>query len=225
MRTCSHLGPCGYADVLSAKRVRSKSSLRAVGLGKTFHGGAETWIKTGQMPALKPAQVADWLAGLASSFVPPPGVETEVALGLSPNGRYVAVTEDPPDSHIYKPNDPTQTLLTAGRADLVWTADDCTYVPDYKTGRFAPESPITPQLMALGLAVADRAGTGHMALGLYLAREVEWRWSDAIALDSEEAARMWDVVQLYAGLGPEPRVGPWCGTCWEKEQCEAVNAR
>ena len=220
MRTASKLSPCGHQDVLSAKRERTPSQARAAKLGHVLHAGVRAWIETGELIELKPAQAADWLYGLSSSWVPPPGVECEVALGLSPDCRYVPVVEDPPDSHVYKPVDPAHALLTAGRADLLWTQDDCVYVPDIKTGRFAPNTPITPQTMALGLAAADRAGVGYMALGIYLAREVQWLWSDAIALDSEEASRMWDRVQFMAGLGPEPRPGPWCATdCWESS-CE-----
>jgi len=215
LRTASKLSPCGRMDVLSAQRVRTKSQQRAAELGTRFHRGMEEWIKTGNIPELRPAQVADWLAGLTTSWVPPPGVECEVAVGLSPEGRYVPVTETEP--HVYVPNDPSHVLLTAGRIDLMWESDGVLLIADAKTGRTDLGDPERlPQLMALGLAAADRNKADYIALGLYLAREAQWKWSDAIAMDSEQAAGMWETVLEYARLDDSARPGPWCHSiCWE----------
>jgi hypothetical protein len=139
-------------------------------------------------------------------------------MGLSPTGRYVEVTE--PEPHVYVPVDSAAKILTAGRADTTWPDGGLIYVGDLKSGKThlgRPED--LPQLQMLGLAAADKHQADAMVLGIYYARDGVWDWSQPIALDSAKAAAMWDQVLLYASLGPEPRPGDWCASCWERKGC------
>lgn len=222
MRTASKLNDrwCGYTDVLNATKVRSASQKRSLQMGTEFHGAAEALIKkisiNDCVVGIGP-EPAGWFFSLAESWIPPDGVTAEMALGLSPGGRYVEVVESEP--HIYT-SPHGLPLLTAGRADAVWMEDRTAVVLDWKTGRFAPSPPMDNlQLAALGLSYAHKTGAEAMRLGLYMARSGEFLWTPDLPLDGPDAARLWEGVKNSAGLSDVPRVGTWCGSCWNKKVC------
>ncbi|HYF54401.1 MAG TPA: hypothetical protein VEA41_09095 [Salinarimonas sp.] len=212
---------CGYARVLGKKRKRTRSQLAAMAKGDAFHLAAAHTITAGpgDVTDVADPEVFEWLRVFLLNWQRR-SVDVELAVGISPTGRHVPVTE--PEPHKYVAADARATLLTAGRADIAWLEEPSTAVVlDLKTGKHPPEHPDTNlQLWSLGLAYADMVGAERLRVGLYFARNGTTEWSGTIPLDSEEAAQRWADVEHAARLDETPRVGPWCETCWERRGCE-----
>lgn len=218
--TCSSLTRyCRYEKVLKSRKPRSESADEAAALGTQFHGLVEAWLLNRTADADISPVALEWFAALQATWTPPDRVQSEVALGMSPMGHYVEVEENPPGSHVYVALT-GERLLTAGRADLLWRDGETLYVADLKTGRTHLGDPGSlPQLMALGLAAADKHGCSRLLLGIYYARDAAWEWSEPIELAWDRQA-LFDEVARMATMGDEPRPGPWCASCWERRGCE-----
>lgn len=209
--TASALKICGYANVLGKQRKRTPSQKAAMDRGSDFHTCLHHGTESDD-PAVK-----EWLALARRSMQLPDGAELEIPLGLSPDGRHVTVREVEP--HVYEPLMPVK-LLTAGRADVMWTEPPVVHLGDFKTGTSHLGPPeLLPQLQALGFAAADLCSAEAMRLGIYYARDGVWDWSDVIALDSPKAAELWDMVVACATADESPKPGPQCSSCWERKAC------
>lgn len=226
MRSASSLRrQCAYPEVLARIKPRSERQQAAMDLGTQFHKAVELWATSGDLwqgiQACGSDEVRGWLELMAATWKPPRMALYEFPLGLSPDGGYEAVVEDPIDSHIYVSTNGAP-LLTAGRADVVWCDEDAwkqrvVTIVDMKTGRYAVEQASTNlQLSALGLAAAGMYGAVSMTLGIYYARDGRFDWSDEIWMDSEEAAERWADVEKAALLDDQPRPGVHCEPCWER---------
>lgn len=225
---------CRYERVLKRAKPRSANLERAGARGTVFHRGVESWRNTGQLPVVEDLELQGWLDCLATQWRPQPGMELEVALGLSPEGAYVPVQEMPPGSHCYVPTLEAggikTRLLVAGRADAVWWETETTLrICDWKTGAWPPEHPRTNlQLWALAIAAARRAQLSYdvpfVQPGLYLARSGVFDWADPVRVDSDEWIARFADVEAAALLDERPHPGPWCGSCWERKTCEHSEA-
>lgn len=225
---------CGHPRLLGKRRIRTASQLKALDRGNLFQDACWPFVlgKTAAPVPVNDSMVNKWAETFRQVWVHRPGVLVELPLGLSPVGRHVEVLE--PRPHEYEAADGFSLLLTAGRADIAWTERHgdllIAVILDVKTGRFAPERPASnPQIWSLGLSFADRVGAQALRVGLYYARTGAFDWypgaDEFVRLDSEEAAQRWDDVTNLAMLDEEPRPGPWCDSCWEKNHCpEAVTA-
>lgn len=154
---------CRHERVLKRAKPRSANLAAAGARGTVFHKAIERWRDTGEVPPVEDLEIQGWIDCLATQWRPQPGMELEIALGLSPDGEYVPVEEMPPGSHVYVPTLAAgglkTPLLVAGRADAVWWEDEHTLrVCDWKTGVWPPEHPRTNlQLWALAIAAVRRA--------------------------------------------------------------------
>ena len=225
---------CGYQRLLKRNKPRSEKLEYAAGRGTTFHASVERWVRDGIVPLVEDLEIQGWIDLLASQWTPPPGIKTEIAWGLSPDGDHVMVQE--PRPHEYESMN-GRPLLTAGRADAVWpgivghfpcvgapTAYVATvYVIDWKTGKW----PVTParenlQANAGGIALAKRYGARAYVPGIYYARDGYFDWGEPVELGSiDHAARFVDVT-MAAELDETPRPGEWCYSCWERRNCTAA---
>ena len=225
MRTTSALTRnCAYVTKLSKARPRSAYVQGTAEEGTRFGKLVQDWIE-GRDP--QPPAVLDdpwcWFETLRQTWIPLDGVKCEIAMGLSPDGQYVAVTE--PEPHVYVPVDPEAKLATAGRSDLQWWLhnpsddDGCVFVADLKRSGWrygAPEQ--VPQLMALGCAAARKYGVSEMRLGIYSAKDGTWEWSGRLRVDDV----IGEVLEMAALPEDVPLPGPWCGGCYERKGCSAA---
>lgn len=199
--------------------------------GDAFHAAIETWAKRGLSAGIEACgfeEVRGWVELLATYWKPPTFALYEEPMGLNPDGGYELVIEDPPGSHEYR-SPAGNPLLTAGRADVVWSEQvDGIWVAnviDFKTGKWEVDPPETNlQLGALGLAAVGMYRADAMRLSLYYARLGKFLRTDVITMDSEGAARIWADVEAASQLDDEPKVGSWCPSCWDfrKRTCRAV---
>lgn len=204
---------CGHGRVVNKTATKSKRQQAACDKGTLFHSAIELWAKGGRIPDVNDAEVSGWLQTLAMQWEPRPGMEFEIALGLSPLCTYVEVDE--PEPHVYVSRDGSP-LLTAGRGDVAWTEAGVAKLRDNKTGRYVTESASTNlQLHSLGLAWAAKTKCDAYQVEIYYARDGSIDRSDVIPLDSDEAAARWEDVRQAALLDETPRPGEWCmTTCW-----------
>ncbi len=191
--------------------------------GSVFHASVEDWAKTGRLVLPEDAEIAGWLELLAYQWKPQKGMQFEIAAGLNVDGGYTPVQELKP--HVYTPAQdsvPNEYLLTAGRADVAWvTADRTAWVLDWKTGNYAPERPTTNlQFWALGLAICQWFKADSVAVGMYMARDGAFDWSEPVKVGSEGWAERLADVRAAATVGEEPKPGVNCIKCWEKKGCE-----
>jgi hypothetical protein len=126
MRTFSKLKAfCSFPDTIPEKPSKRRDDAAAI--GTLFHKAIEVWAVTGDASHFENLDepVRGWALAMRERWTPPAGIETEVALGLAdlPVPRFVEVRETEPGSHEYVPADGKSPLLTAGRADLVWTEE------------------------------------------------------------------------------------------------------
>jgi hypothetical protein len=222
MRTFSKLRAlCAFPETLPDRPSKRRDD--AAETGRLFHRYVETWVNDldGTLRCDDaPGPVRTWLRKLENAWAPREGTECEVALGLAPDLSFVPVVEDPPGSHVYVPTEEGRPLLTAGRADLLWIADDCLHVCDIKTGQFYLGDPSKlRQLQGQGLAAAARAGMSRLRVGVYYARLGMFDWSP-IAAEGDALWVQWqrEVVEA-ATMPPAPRPGPWCLSCWSRKDC------
>lgn len=193
--------------------------------GNVFHDTIRRWGETGVLTLPEDSEeIRGWIELLAMSWAPPPGARFELALGLSPNGRYVPVEE--PEPHVYVATDGSK-LLTAGRADLTWCRADpelwnegrkVAVVRDWKTGSYPVAHPRENlQLLALGFAAADMFGAEAMQLEINYVRDGVTE-TETFDVDSPMAADAWADLEAAALLDDQPRPGPHCETCWERRK-------
>ncbi len=224
---------CGHPRALSkvpprdaAERKREANKQTSAELGSTFHAAVDAWCKTGVLPVLENLELQGWMDGMATMFQPKEGVETELAWGLTLDGVYCPVDE--PEPHVYVPSrqffgqEPLPPLLTAGRADLIWEDGDLVWCVDVKTGRF----PVTPatrnlQVNSAGMALASRVGASGYIPAVFYSRDSYFDWGDRVILGTSEHRAMFDEVREAALMDEQPRVGDWCGQCWERKRCPA----
>lgn len=219
---------CGLQRKLNRERPRAPATRVAMDLGSFFHRlveGRSIDDARAEFPTLgdfEVRQAVEWANYLDVTWPRPPGLEHEVALGLTDGGLYVPVEEPMP--HVYAPRADLLgkvKLLTAGRADLVWPSADVCHVADLKTGRHHVGEPGRRlQNLALGFAAADRGHFDKMRLGVYYARDGVWEWSDVITRVSAEGEALLNEVREAALLDESPRPGVWCAGCWERRTCE-----
>lgn len=235
---------CRHHKILQAQRPRSAALEAASAEGTRFGSLVERAVKG--LPLAEPEDRDEpwhWFEAFRGSWSLPDGVGCEVPLGLGADGLYVEVHE--PEPHVYLPTEVglvalmtrrTQ-LLTAGRADLLWTGTctasdyaanalttwhDVAHVGDLKRSAWRYGDPSRhPQLMALGLAYASREGLPFLRLGLYDARDANWEWGDVIDL-REEGPGMLEEIREMATMTDEPRPGDHCNGCWERRACPAA---
>lgn len=229
---------CRHHKVLEKQRDRHPKTEAAAVEGTDFGLMVQLWLECryGELVALEArlggAESVHWFQNMIASWRPPVGVECEVPLGLLSDGRYIAVDEPEPHSYVARVSPHLGAhLLTAGRADLVWTRtcdpggvyegpvelEVC--VGDLKRSAWRYGSPEQhPQLMALGLAAASYHAARFLRLGLYDARDAVWEWSDRIDVYKEGAA-MLEEVRGMATMTDEPRPGEWCQGCYERTRC------
>lgn len=235
MRTMSKLRAfCAHPETIDRPSARRDA---AAGLGTTCHEYIDQWracLSAGRPWLIDgaPEPVRTWLGKLREVFEPPPGWQTEVAMGLAdlPYPEFVPVRETAPGSHVYEPEDGATPLLTAGRADMLWPVDgdDGTYVRvcDIKSGQsYLGEPGRIRQVLAQGFAAARRWRTSAFQPGIYYARLGVFDWGPVIALDGELGRATWDDVVDAAKLPSDPRPGAWCMNCWEKKECSAYPGR
>lgn len=204
---------CGLAPVLAANSIIGAGTRGRV--GTAYHAVAAGASLADVTDGLTKEELAD-LAELRWPGDIPAGATRERTLGLSPLGRYA------------EPGTPGN--LTEGTPDVFWhsTAAEAgtkniACIVDYKTGQLPVEDgPLSLQLVAYGFAVADLLGADAMKLGIWYARGAgRWDWSDAIPLDSEQAADLWKRVLAAAQAKPTAQPGPHCEGCWQRAICPA----
>lgn len=210
---------CAYAKVLGAKKARTPAQQESMDRGTAFHAAVERWLKTGELPIVDDLEMQGWIDLLACEWNPPPArAMTEIAWGLTPDGRFRAVEE--PEPHVYRALDGSP-LATAGRADVVWTTEhNVLTVVDLKTGRW----PVAPahenlQVNAAGIALAQAYMADAYVPAIYYARDGAWDMGEPVELRGPAHADMLRQVLEAAALPLEPRPGDHCKGCWERRQC------
>lgn len=205
---------CGLAPVLAEAH---PYSMREGLVGVTFHAiceGDEEKAKT-LSARLTTAERAEIL-GFHKPTDVPDGAIWEQPLAIDINGRaatYIKVEPGKP----YEGN-----AITQGTPDVMWVEDGVAKVGDIKTGarvQFTPSR--APQIIAYGFMWAAKTGAERMEVGIWNAREGEWRWSGEIALDSEEAGDLWGEIVAASAMPAEAVVGPHCGECYSRMYCPA----
>lgn len=217
--SASSLTRCGYQRILKKLRIPSASAKKAMAKGTVFHAAIEKYIKLGQAEHVPDEEIVQWLDALLAQWTPQPNTHVEVALGLRPGGAYAPVLE--PEPHVYTAEDGGE-LLTAGRADVVTiTPEGHVMVLDWKTGRTQPEEPNTNlQLWALGIAAGERWQAKGIYVGLYMAQQGRFMWSEPVE------RRSWAWLQRYADVEGAATIGDRvvatpenCRACWERKNC------
>jgi hypothetical protein len=208
---------CNHMETLPDRPSKARDD--AAALGTLFHSMVQLRIMSGAWDFDAPEPVAGWLRRMAEVWTPPDDVETEVACGIADEPlRYVGVTE--PEPHRYAAVDGS-TLLTAGRADLVWEANGILHVCDLKSGQsyLGPPDDVR-QLRAQGLALWLRGETRPRAVkvGIYYARLGMFDWARL----SENPINDWySSVKNAANRSTEPNPGPHCLSCYSRRECSA----
>lgn len=234
MRTFSKLKAfCSFPETLPDKPSKRRDD--AAALGTLFHSYIEEWVQSGRdgwqfSCEDAPEPVATWIRRMRQKWTPPPGVETEVCLGLEdlPFPQHVPVVEEPPRSHKYVAVDGRTPVLTAGRSDLQWVEESILNVADIKTGQFYLGPPARlRQLQAQGFAAFSRAfgiappeGAGFR-VGIYYARTGYFDWSDIIRPGTPEWDQAWRECLDAAKRDQEPHPGAHCLSCYDKAACQA----
>lgn len=227
---------CGYKRKLN-KGPKHVKVQEAADEGTRFGRLVQDWLegRNPQEPEY-PDEPWCWFEALRATWRPPGGIRCEVPLGLTPEGLYEPVEEPLPHVYVPAPHRLGKVkLLTAGRADLLWTYEQRglegtdplrahvtkhVYVADLKRTAWRYGYPgLLPQLMALGLAAAAMERADVLHLGLYGARDGAWDWSDPIELAEHGESMLAEVTEM-ATLDEEPRPGDWCSSCYERRACE-----
>ena len=188
--------------------------------GKAFDIALVDWFHEGRIMPTSYAEVDAWLQTMVDNgWQWPDRCHVQVPWGLDKWGCYSPVEEKPEDSHIYVPINGVDDLLTAGRADACWIADDVLVVVDWKTGRtLVPRARINLQVNAAGIALAQRFKARAYQPGIYYAREGRWDMGDEVE-DWRGAFGVLEEIEIAAGLDDKPHPGPHCSDCWERKNC------
>lgn len=223
MISASSLVRCGWLRKLKKEKKRTPSMEVSCARGAIFHNAIEQWGKTGVCPDVEDMEIQGWIDLLRSQWAPHPYMLFEEVLGLGFDGHYIAARETEP--HVYVALYDTDTLVTAGRADVVWydQETDCVHVLDWKTGVWPVEHPRTNlQLWSLGLAARHRFKARHAQVHVYYARDGVFEDSEVIDYKLDPGA-LWERigdVERAALLEEVPVPGEQCLTCWERKKCK-----
>lgn len=219
---------CRHHKVLEKRRPRHPATVAAMHEGVLFGSLVQEWIEGRLRP--EPDELSEpwrWFHAMRDQWTPPPATACEVPLGLSTDGMHAVVVEMEPHiytvdyAHYVAPDAPT--LLTAGRADLVWTRGQVGVVGDLKRSAYRYGEPGRhPQLMALGLSYALREGTPYWIVGLWDARDSAWEWSELYSVADDGPAILEEVREM-ATMSDDPNPGDWCAGCYESRSCRAFN--
>jgi len=213
---------CGYPRALDRQRKPTADQQAAMDRGTLFHAAIEAWARTREVPVLEDLEMQGWIDLLASTWAPPVDGEYEVAWGL--DGALedgvppIYVEVDEPTPHVYVARR-GGALLTAGRADGIWTGGDCSLVVcDWKTGKW----PVTPgvdnlQVNAAGIALALKRGMTSYIPAIYYARDGYWDMGPRVVFGTPAFERIWGEIRAAALLDEQPRPGPWCSGCWDRK--------
>lgn len=195
---------CGRAGQLQ------NGSGRAAAMGTAFHAYCHTGTLPDGLTEDERAEVLTWHK------------PADVGVGGGTYLRYQDATTEP---------EVTLTeggeVISVGHIDMVWTyqqqARKICYVGDIKRSAFtSADGPRSLQLIAYGFAWATAHDCDAFACGIWDATGGEWSWGDMIAMDSEDAIRLWErVVHAAKNVGGEYCTGPHCGSCWQRWKCPA----
>lgn len=226
MWTASRLSRhCAHHHQLSALNPRPTRDAAAK-KGRSFDEALGIWKDTGLVPEMADKEVNAWIATMVENgWAWPDGCELQVAWGLDKWGKFSPVEEKPADSHVYVPLNGIDDLLTAGRADACWMADDVLVVVDWKSGRtLVPPARINLQVNAAGIALAQRFKAQYYAPAIYYARDGRWDVGGEVDLGGpdDEESLIYLEIERAAGLDDKPHPGPHCSDCWERKNCEAA---
>lgn len=227
MKTASQLKRnCAYPIVLDAKRKVTPEQQAAKDAGTSFHELVRMKLEHGADVSSENPEIQSWLdmfdvywAEQKSARRPDVVVECEVPWGLSPDGRYVEVTE--PQPHIYVPVRDGDELLTAGRIDLVIRSPLLVLAIDYKTGKWpSPPADENLQANAAGLALTRKYGTQGYAAGIYSIRDGgPLDRGLPVVVNGAEWERRFEAVREAAQLPLTPIPGEHCASCWNRRDC------
>jgi len=211
---------CAHAHVLADLNPRPTRD-KAAAKGRAFDDALVEWHRTGRVPVMADNDVTAWLLMMAENgWAWPHGCELQIAWGLSHWGTYVPVRE--PQPHVYEALD-GEPLITAGRADACWMADDILVVTDWKSGRsLVPPARVNLQVNAAGIALSQRWKARGYVAGIYYAREGRWDMGEEVERDSDDWRSRLEEVEAAAQLDDQPHPGPHCSDCWERKNCEAA---
>lgn len=212
---------CAHSHVLAdinPRPTREKAAKR----GNIFHAALVDWYSLGRPPLTDDDEINGWLGTMIDhGWAWPDGCELEVLWGLSKWGTFVPVKETAP--HVYESLD-GEDLLTAGRADIDWPANEYDMAPlvvcDWKTGRtLAPPASDNLQVNAAGLALSQKWKTPGYQPCIYYAREGRWDIGMPVYAGTEEWAAALRAVRDAAALDDQPHPGSHCSDCWERKNC------
>lgn len=214
---------CAHHHLLSDLNPRPTRDAAAK-KGRAFDAALQAWYERGIVPTMpEDDDVTSWLATMVEhGWAWPDGCELQHAWGMSKWGTYVAVEETAPASHVYRALD-GEDLLTAGRLDIDWMADDLLVVIDWKSGRsLVPPARVNLQVNAAGIANAQRWKARGYVPGIYYAREGRWDMGDPVEMGSDDWEARFEDIRQAASLDDQPHPGDHCGDCFERKNCSAA---
>lgn len=222
---------CGYPRYLKAHEPPPRTAKEheaaerrklAADKGTMFHQMVELWALNGFILNAPDPEVQGWLDLLAMTWAPPPGTLFEVCAGLTAQGVACWAEEHPPGSHQYRRIDVGESIVTAGRFDVVSAAMEngrhIVTVRDWKTGKWAVDDAARNlQVTAGAIAFAKLVEADGFRREIYYVRD---GYCDAdrepVLLGSHEVDRLLAEVLEAAQLDDAPRPGPHCEGCWER---------
>jgi hypothetical protein len=222
---------CNYPELIDLVNPMSKHRQRACDVGTELHRAVENWVRYGtplERDGADPITSKDarsWFERMASTWAPPKDCKTELALGITDDGRAVEVDEIMP--HEYTSRSASDALITAGRLDLLWVENYGTaVVVDIKTGRSYLGDPWRiPQLVAQAYAVSqwmrehdDYEQVYEVKLGVYYARLGLFDFGDS-AESVSDVRDMFPTVRRWALADNDPKPGAHCLSCYSASNC------
>jgi hypothetical protein len=132
-------------------------------------------------------------------------MDKECPVGLDTQGEYVS--EGP--------------CLTSGTLDMGRVLGDTAYIGDIKKTQWTVPTPDTLQLLAYGWAYAKKNGVHKFTVGLWIAEDGEWIWSDKIVdMTSFEGMELWETIKHAASqTDGQANTGPHCRSCYGRLHC------
>ena len=224
MRTFSALrDKCSYPEILELTRVRYAGQQKALDRGTAFHRAVEQWVKGEQIDMPTDPDVVAWLDRMTSTWTPPPGIRSEFAVGIRPDGS-VTDEVDEPEPHVYVARDGSE-LLTAGRLDLTWDADRVAHVVDVKTGVKYLGSPWSiPQITAQAYCIAMLSmcgGADHVKAGVFYARLGVFDFGATRPI--QDAHAIFPRIVRWATQSAAPVISGACLSCYSSKACDAYS--